>query len=207
MPLNPLPVAAGQCSDTGIRLADQDAVGCLFSFQYKSALLLVECTRMGDFDDHRGHVPIGKTDHAPVLDGLHPARPGNDSGALHFLKGMPLKPFRWVIPVAIRVTAICTAISQWLSAQIVHQNLETDSQPSLPVWLQILDDITVHGPFDEHQLVTSALGASELDDTFHCWHLVYIACISLFCDFSQHENLILISKTGMLYNHIAITER
>ena len=207
MPLNPLPVTAGQRSNPGVRLADQDAVGCLFSFQYKSTLLLVERPGMGDFDDHRGHVSIGKTDHASVLDGLHPARPGNDSGALHFLQGMPLKSFRWVISVAIRVTTICTAISQWLSAQIVHQNLETDSQPSLPVWLQILDDITVHGPFDEHQLVASAFGASELDDTFHCWHLVYIACISLFCDFSQYENLILISKIGMLYNHIAITER
>ena len=80
-------------------------------------------------------------------------------------------------------------------------------QPVLPVSLQTLDDITMHGPFDEHQLVTSALRAGELDDTFHCWHLVYIACISPFYDFSQRKNLTLISKRGMLYNHIAITER
>lgn len=118
MPLNPLPVAAGQRSNTGIRLADQDAMRCLRPFQNGAVLLLVEFTGMGDFYDHRGHVPIGKTDHASVLNGLHSARPGNDSGALHFLKGMPLKSFRWVIPIAIRVTAICTAISQWLSAQI-----------------------------------------------------------------------------------------
>jgi len=82
-----------------------------------------------------------------------------------------------------------------------------DSQPSLTIGLQILDDITVHGPFDEHQLMASASGTGELDDTFHCRHLVYIACISLFYDFSQPENLILISKIGMLYNRIAIPER
>nr|AFA54905.1 hypothetical protein [uncultured Akkermansia sp. SMG25] len=83
----------------------------------------------------------------------------------------------------------------------------SDSQPSLPVGFQILDDITVHGPFDEHQLMASASGTGELDDTFHCRHLVYIACISPFYDFSQPENLILISKIGMLYNRIAIPER
>ncbi|PNC05910.1 hypothetical protein CXU21_02335 [Akkermansia muciniphila] len=77
----------------------------------------------------------------------------------------------------------------------------------MSVDLQILDDITVHGPFDEHQLVASASGASELDDIFHCLYLVCIACMPLFCDFSQHKNLIMISEIGMLYNHIAITER
>lgn len=109
--------------------------------------------------------------------------------------------------MAIRVTAVRTAISQWFPAQIVHQNLVSDSQPALPVGLQILDDITVHGPFDEHQLMASTSGTGELDDTFHCRHLVYIACISLFYDFSQPENLISISKIGMLYNRIAIPER
>ena len=105
------------------------------------------------------------------------------------------------------VSTVRTAIPQRLPAQIVHQNLVPDNQSSLPVSLQTLDDITMHGPFDEHQLVTSALRAGELDDTFHCWHLVYIACISPFYDFSQRKNLTLISKRGMLYNHIAITER
>lgn len=162
---------------------------------------------MGYFDDHWVHASIGEADHTSVLDGLQAARPGNDSGALYLLQGMPLKSLRWVISVAIRVTAICTTISQWLSAQIVHQNLVADNQPSLPICFQILDDITVHGPFDEHQLVASASGASELDDTFHCLHLVYIACISLFCDFSQQENRTPISKIGMLYNRIAISER
>lgn len=87
--------------------------------------------------------------------------------------------------MAIRMTAVRAAISQLLPAQIIHQNLVADSQPSLPVGFQILDDITVHGPFDEHQLVASASGTGELDDTFHCWHLVYIAYISPFYDFSQ----------------------
>ena len=109
--------------------------------------------------------------------------------------------------MAIRVSTVRTAIPQRLPAQIVHQNLVPDNQSSLPVSLQTLDDITMHGPFDEHQLVTSALRAGELDDTFHCRHLVYIACISPFYDFSQPENLILISKIGMLYNRIAIPER
>lgn len=89
-----------------------------------------------------------------------------------------------------------------------HQNLVPD-QPVLPACQP--PDSGRHnlnaGPFDEHQLVTSALRAGELDDTFHCWHLVYIACISPFYDFSQRKNLTLISKRGMLYNHIAITER
>lgn len=108
--------------------------------------------------------------------------------------------------MAIRVSTVRTAIPQRLPAQIVHQNLVPDNQSSLPVSLQTLDDITMHGPFDEHQLVTSALRAGELDDTFHCWHLVYIACISPFTilvNVKSHFNL----KRGMLYNHIAITER
>ena len=109
--------------------------------------------------------------------------------------------------MAIRVSTVRTAIPQRLPAQIVHQNLVPDNQSSLTIGLQTLDDITVHGPFDEHQLMASALGTGELDDTFHCWHLVYIACISPFYDFSQRKNLTLISKRGMLYNHIAITER
>lgn len=109
--------------------------------------------------------------------------------------------------ITIRVTAVRTAIPQRLPAQIVHQNLVPDSQSSLPVSLQALDDITMHGPFDEHQLVPSALRAGELDDIFHYWNLVYIAYISPFYDFSQRENRALISKRGMLYNRIAITER
>lgn len=94
MPLNPLPVAAGQRSNTGVRLADQDAMGGLLSFQYKSAFLLTERSGMRDLDDHRGHMTIGETNHAPVLYRLHPARPDNDSGTLYLFQGMPLKPFR-----------------------------------------------------------------------------------------------------------------
>lgn len=109
--------------------------------------------------------------------------------------------------MAIRMTAVRAAVPQRFSAQIIHQNLVADSQFSLSIRFQSLDDRTVHGPFDEHQLMASALGTGELDDTFHCRHLVYIACISPFYDFSQHENLSLISKIGMLYNRIAIPER
>ncbi|PNC82995.1 hypothetical protein CXT92_02755 [Akkermansia muciniphila] len=94
MSSDPLPVAAGQRSNTGVRLADQNAMGGPFSFQYKSALLLAERSGMSDFDDHRRHLPVRETNHAPVLYRLHPARPDNDSGALHLLQRMPLKPFR-----------------------------------------------------------------------------------------------------------------
>lgn len=82
MLFDPLPVAAGQRSNPGIRLADQDAMGGSFSFQYKSALLLAERSGMSDFDDHRGHTPVGETNHAPVLYRLHPARPDNGPGTL-----------------------------------------------------------------------------------------------------------------------------
>lgn len=94
MPLNPLPVAAGQRSNTGIRLADQDAMRCPFTFQNGAAFLLGESTGMNDLDDYRRHLPVGETNHAPVLYRFHPVRPGNDPGALHLLQGMPLKPFR-----------------------------------------------------------------------------------------------------------------
>lgn len=43
---------------TGVRLADQDAMGCLLPFQYKSTLLLVERPGMGYLDDHWRHLPI-----------------------------------------------------------------------------------------------------------------------------------------------------
>ena len=94
MSFDSLPVAAGQRSNTGIRLADQDAMGGPFSFQYKSALLLAERSGMRDLDDHRDHLPVGETNHAPVLYRLHPARPDNGPGALHLFQRIPLKPFR-----------------------------------------------------------------------------------------------------------------
>ena len=94
MSFDPLPVAAGQRSNPGIRLADQDAMRCLLPFQNGAAFLLGESTGMNDLDDHRRHLPVGETNHAPVLYRFHPVWPGNDSGALHLLQGMPLKPFR-----------------------------------------------------------------------------------------------------------------
>ena len=94
MPFDPLPVAAGQCPDTGIRLADQDAMRCSFTFQNGAAFLLGESSGMNDLDDHRRHLPVGETNHAPVLYRFHPVRPDNTPGALHLLQGMPLKPFR-----------------------------------------------------------------------------------------------------------------
>lgn len=94
MPLNPLPVAAGQRSDPGIRLADQNAMRCSFTFQNGAAFLLGESSGMNDLDNHRRHLPVGKTNHAPMLYRFHPVRPDNTPGALHLLQRMPLKPFR-----------------------------------------------------------------------------------------------------------------
>ncbi len=95
MPFNPLPVAAGQCPDTGIRLTDQDAMHCLLPFQNGAAFLLGEGPRMGDFNDQGNTIfPVGETNHAPVLYRFHPVRPDNTPGALHLLQRMPLKPFR-----------------------------------------------------------------------------------------------------------------
>lgn len=74
MSFDPLPVAAGQRSNTGIRLADQDAMRCPFTFQNGAAFLLGESTGMNDLDDHRRHLPVGETNHAPVFYRFHPVR-------------------------------------------------------------------------------------------------------------------------------------
>lgn len=67
-------------------------MGGLLSFQYKSALLLAERSGMSDLDDHRSHLPVRETNHAPVLYRLHPARPDNGPGVLYLLQRMPLNP-------------------------------------------------------------------------------------------------------------------